>query len=95
MVKPEKNKPDPQIAEKFCLQNKIVIEDESGKEYGCCCAPIDMIGNLGVGLQLYFRFIIFLAVMFFVLMIVTMPVYFKMYNDLAASNKRELNRKLQ
>lgn len=94
LVNPEKSKPSTDMAAEFRLQNRIVLKDKDGKEHGCCCAPIDLIGSLGVGLQLYFRFIIFLSIMFFVLTVVSAPVYFKMYSDLAASNPREMNRKL-
>lgn len=91
LTDPEKVMPSKKKAQEFREISKVDIRDDDEKQLRCCCAPVGLIGKVGVGVELYFRFIIFLALLFFLLSVANIPIYYKMYKDL---NGLQLNSKL-
>lgn len=71
MTQPEQFAPSTVSAQAYRNLNKITIEGD----HNCCTAPISQVGAAGVGLELYFRLILFFCVMFFILMIFAFPSY--------------------
>lgn len=51
------------------------LKGEDGPRMGCCCAPLERFGAIGLGLELYFKLIVFMAIIFFSLTLVNIPLY--------------------
>jgi len=72
LMMPEEEEPDVLLAKAFGSLSKVNIFKGTTKE--SCSAPISVVGSLGVGIELYFRLIRFLAIMFCILTLVNIPV---------------------
>lgn len=71
LMLPEEEKPNVKQAEEFGKAKKVKFEGTAKESFS---APISVVGNLGVGIELYFRLIKFLALMFCILTLVNIPV---------------------